>query len=176
MNTLDIILLVAVVIGSIYGFKTGLVKQLTLGAGITLGLLQATISYQQVGIWINEHSGWDSKICNILGFIAIFLAIAIIINLAGTILRWLLKAALLGGVDRISGAIFSILAGIIIVVFGVKISNNLYPDNNITGQTSQEQSLLYKEVAGFTFTIIEEVKEEVKNEMNDEVKDEIQND
>ena len=168
MNTLDIILLVATGIGMIYGLKTGLVKQLTLGAGVAIGLLQATIFYEQAATWINELSGWESWICNALGFIGILLAIAIIINLAGLILRWLLRIVLLGWVDRILGAVFSIFIAIIIVAFGVKISNNILPNNEITGQTSQEESLLYKEVAEITFTIIEEVKEEVKDEMQND--------
>lgn len=165
MNTLDIILLVAAGIGMLYGLKTGLVKQLTLGAGVIIGLLQATIFYQQAGTRIHELSEWDSWICNTLGFIAILLAVAAAINLAGLLLRWLLKIILLGWVDRILGAIFSILVGVAIVVFGVKTSNKFLPENNITGQTSQQESLLYKEVADITFTIIEEVKEEVKDEM-----------
>ena len=168
MNTLDIILLVATGLGLIYGFKTGLVKQLTLGAGVIIGLLQATIFYQQAGTWINELSGWDSWICNTLGFTAILLAVAAVINIVGLILRWLLKIILLGWIDRILGALFSIFIGIIIVAFGVKISNNLFPENKITGQTSQEESLLYKEVAGITFTIIEEVKKEVKDEIEND--------
>ena len=168
MNTLDIILLAATGIGMIYGFKTGLVKQLTLGAGVIIGLLQATIFYQQAGIWINELSGWDSWICNSLGFLAILLAIAIAVNFIGLLLRWLLKIILLGWIDRILGAVFSIFIAIIIVAFGVKISNSLFPDNKITGQTSQEDSLLYKEVAEITFTIIEEVKEEVKDEIEND--------
>lgn len=165
MNTLDIILLAAAGIGMLYGFKTGLVKQLTLGAGVVIGLLQATIFYQQAGNWINELSGWDSWICNALGFAAILIAIAIIINLAGTILRWLLKIILLGWVDRILGAVFSIFVAAALVAFGVKISNSIFPDNKITGQTEQENSVLYKKVAELTFTIIEEVKEEVKEEI-----------
>ena len=168
MNTLDIILLAATGIGMIYGFKTGLVKQLTLGAGVIIGLLQATIFYQQAGIWINELSGWDSWICNSLGFLAILLAIAIAVNFIGLLLRWLLRIILLGWIDRILGAVFSIFIAIIIVAFGVKISNSLFPDNKITGQTSQEDSLLYKEVAEITFTIIEEVKEEVKDEIEND--------
>lgn len=165
MNTLDIILLVASGISILYGLKTGLVKQLTFGAGIVIGLLQATISHQRAGNYIEELSGWDAWICQALGFVAVLLAVMLIINLAGFLLRLLLKVVFLAWVDRIFGAIFSIFVGIVIVVFGVKISCAIFPDNDITGQTSQQESLLYKEVAEITFTIIEEVKEDVKNEM-----------
>ena len=165
MNTLDIILLAVAGISMIFGLKTGLVKQLTLGAGIIIGLLQATIFYQQAGIWVNELSGWDIWICNAIGFIVILLAVAAVINIVGVLLRWLLKIILLGWIDRILGAVFSIFIGMVFVAFGVKISNNLFPENEITGQTSQEESMLYKKVAEITFTIIEEVKEEVKDEI-----------
>ena len=165
MNTLDIILLVVTGIAMLYGFKSGLVKQLTLGAGIVIGLLQATIFYQQAGIWIQELSGWESWLCNAIGFVAILLSAAIVINIAGSLLRWLLKIILLGWVDRILGTMFSTFVGILIVVFGVNTSNKFFPDNNITGQTSQEESLLYKKVAEITYTIIKEVKDEVNDEI-----------
>ena len=45
-------------------------------------------------------------------------------------------------------------------------SRNLFPQNDITGDKSQRESLIYKEVADITFTIIEEVKEEVKDEID----------
>lgn len=162
MNTLDIILLVFAAIGIIYGFKTGLVKQLTLGAGITIGLLQATIFYQQGGMLINELSGWHIWICYILGFIAVFLVIAGVIILIGLLLKLLLKVVLLGWVDRIFGALFSMFIGVVILAVGVKISSSILPDNEITGQTSQKESVLYKNVAKITFTIMEEVKDEMK--------------
>ena len=165
MNTLDIILLATTGVAMLYGLKAGLVKQLTLGAGIFIGLLQATIFYQPAGICIQELSGWDNWICNTLGFIAILLSTAIVINIAGLLLRWLLKIILLGWVDRILGAVFSIFVAAALVAFGVKISNSIFPDNKITGQTEQENSVLYKKVAELTFTIIEEVKEEVKDEI-----------
>lgn len=158
MNTLDIILLAAIGLGTLLGLKSGLVKQLSFGAGIVIGLLQATIFYPKVADWLCKQTDWDKLICTILGFIAIFVATTILINLAGFILRWLLKAILLGWLDRTLGAAFSAIIAISIVVLGVNVSEGLIPDNSITSKTSQEQSLLYKEVAKVTFLIIDEAK------------------
>ncbi len=158
MNTLDIVLLVAAGIGMLFGLKTGLVKQLSFGAGIAIGLLQATIFYQKTAEWLQELTGWSDLICTILGFIGIVLLSVIVINAVGLILRWLLKAVLLGWIDRITGAIFSIIIALGVVVLGVNISENIIPDNKITGKTSQEESLLYNEVSKVTFLIIEEAK------------------
>lgn len=158
MNTLDIVLLVAVGIGIIVGLKSGLVKQLSFGAGIFIGLLQATIFYPKASAWIRELTGWESLLCAILGFLAIFAATALVINLMGIILRWLLKAVLLGWLDRVLGAIFSAVIAMCIVVMGVNISQGIAPDNKITGKTAQKESLLYEKVAEVTFLIIDEAK------------------
>lgn len=158
MNTLDIVLLVAAGIGMLLGLKSGLVKQLSFGAGVAIGLLQATIFYPKAAAWLQQLTQWDNTICTVLGFIMIIVAITIVINIAGVILRWLLKAVLLGWLDRMAGAIFSIVIALGIVVLAVNITEGIAPDNKITGKTSQEESLLYNEVAEVTFLIIEEAK------------------
>ena len=141
MNTLDIVLLVAAGIGMLFGLKSGLVKQLSFGAGVAIGLLQATIFYPKTAAWLEEITGWDSLICTVLGFVLIVAAVTIAINIAGLLLRWLLKAVLLGWLDRIAGAIFSIIIALGVVVLGVNISESIAPDNKITGKTSQKESL-----------------------------------
>jgi membrane protein required for colicin V production len=158
MNTLDIILLVAVGIGALFGLISGLVKQLSFGAGIFIGLLQATLFYPKASEWIREFTGWESLVCAILGFLAIFAATALVINLLGITLKWLLKAILLGWLDRVLGAIFSVVIAMCIVVMAVNISQGIAPDNKITGKTAQNESLLYEKVAEVTFLIIDEAK------------------
>ena len=70
----------------------------------------------------------------------------------------MLKAILLGWLDRILGAVFSAMIAMGVVVLGVDISESLAPDNSITCKTSQNETLLYKKVAEVTFLIIEEAK------------------
>ena len=158
MNTLDIVLLVAAGIGLLFGLKSGLVKQLSFGASIIIGLLQATIFYPRTAAWLQGLTEWDNLICTIAGFVIVFVATAAIINIAGAVLRWLLKAILLGWLDRILGAVFSTIVAMGIVVMGVNLSESCFPDSEITGKTSQAESLLYKKVAEVTFLVIEEAK------------------
>ena len=158
MNTLDIILLVAVGIGALFGLISGLVKQLSFGAGVIIGLLQATIFYPRAAAMLQGYTGWSELLCTIAGFAAVFIAVALIINITGVILRWLLKAILLGWLDRILGAIFSAIVAMGILVLGVNICESVMPDNSIVSKTSQEESLLYKKVAEVTFLVIEEAK------------------
>ena len=150
--------MVAVGIGILFGLISGLVKQLSFGAGIIIGLLQATIFYPRAAAMLQGYTGWSDLLCTVLGFVIVFIAVAMIINIAGFILRWLLKVILLGWLDRIMGAIFSAIVAIGIFVLGVNISESVMPDNNVTSKTSQEESLLYNKVAKVTFLIIDEAK------------------
>ena len=158
MNTLDIILLTFVGIGALLGLKFGIVKQLSFGASIAVGLLQASIFYKRIGAWLQGFTEWNEQPCNILGFIVAFIIAAAVVNLIGIILRVFLKAVLLGWLDRILGAFFTATIGMGIVVFLVNISQSILPDNEVTGKTSQQESLLYNSCAKVTFLIIEEAK------------------
>ena len=77
MNTLDIIFAVVVCIGFAIGCYKGIIKQLTLGAGIVIGLLQAILFYPSLGCKLVEWTGWSEFVCNLLGGILIFAIIVI---------------------------------------------------------------------------------------------------
>ena len=158
MNTIDIILLIAICAGILFGIKKGIVRQLSFGVGIAVGLLQASIFYKRIAGWLQGFTEWDYLICAIIGFIIVFIIVAAIINVAGIIVKTFLKIVLLGWLDRTLGAIFSAIVAIGIVILGVNISESLVPDNEVTSKTSQEESLLYKKCAEVTFLVIEEAK------------------
>ena len=52
---------------------------------------------------------------NILSFLIIFCVVFLIISILGVIINYLLKLALLGWLDRFSGALFGALKGLLIV-------------------------------------------------------------
>ncbi|MBO5866219.1 MAG: CvpA family protein [Bacteroidaceae bacterium] len=158
MNPLDIILLISVIVGALLGLKSGIVRLLSFGAGIAIGLLQASIFYNKAAAWLQEVTELDSLVCLILGFVIVFIIVAAIVNIAGAIMRGVLKVVLLGWLDRALGAAFAAILAIGVVVLGVNISESAAPENEITSKTSQEESLLYKKCAEVTFLVIEEAK------------------
>ena len=161
MNTLDIVFAIALSIGFLIGCYKGIVKQLTLGAGIVIGLLQAILFYHIAGAKLHQWTGWESLICNILGFIIIFTIVVTIFKLAGYILRWLFNLILLGTIDRVLGGLLTALITMFIIV-GVTHSIGKFDENNgLFGRTSQENSLLYKPMRKFSIAFLEEVKKEV---------------
>lgn len=159
MNNLDIILVIAIFIGFIMGYFKGIISQLTFAAGIVIGLLQAVFFYPVIAQKILVATEWGNTICNILAFISIIIVIVLIFKIFGWLLSAILKAVCLGFIDKILGALFSTLIAILIVIGAVNAVNKLMPDIEITNKTTQEQSVLYKNVQSGVFSIIGEMKE-----------------
>ena len=161
MNLLDVLLLVMIVIGSIIGYKVGAVKQISFGAGIGIGLLQALVLYPRVGAWILDKTGWNEVFCETLAFTFILGIVIVIVHFAGKLVSGILDAIHLRAVERVIGALFFTYIAALLLAAIVHISDRFAPDNMVLGKTSQRESLLYKEIVGRSIWVIEEAKKEL---------------
>ena len=161
MNTLDIVLLVALILGFIYGYIKGIIKQLSFGAGIIIGLLQAVLFHPVVAGWIKDYTGWEEWATTAAAFVAIFLCVMIVLKVAGVLLAAILKFVHLQFVDSVLGALFSALVAMFIYVGAVKLASDIFPDNKYTNKTSKKNSLLYKYAQGLTSLIIDEAEKKI---------------
>ncbi len=113
MNPFDIVIVIILVVTLTRGIFRGLVKELASIIGV-LGGFYAAYSYypfisRPLGQWIPQ-SGW----ANIVSFILIFTAIYLIVSILGVIIKYLLSIAFMGWVDRLCGALFGALKGVLI--------------------------------------------------------------
>ena len=161
MNTLDILLASMMAIGFLIGYKVGVVKQISFGAGIGIGLLQAIVMYQSVGLQIYERTGWAEWICNPLAFISILAAIILMVKIIAVIVCWIFKTFHLKKVERVIGAILSTYIAVLLLASIVHISDHFSPEDKVLGKTSQRESLLYQSIAGKSIWVIEEAKKEL---------------
>ena len=161
MNTLDIIFAVVVCIGFAIGCYKGIIKQLTLGAGIIIGLLQAILFYPSLGCKLVEWTGWSELVCNLLGGILIFAIIVSLFQLIGAIIRWFFRLILLGFADRLLGGLLSSAITVLLFVGVVSAISKIDNTNALFGQTSQENSMLYKPMRKLSVAFIEEMKKEI---------------
>lgn len=158
MNTLDIILLIVAIIGFAYGYFKGIIKQLTLGAGIIIGLLLAVLYYPAGSEIIKGWTNLQNWLCIPIAFAAILMCTVLLLKVIGVLLSGLLKLIHLGFIDSIVGAVFSTIIGIMLFVGAVNLTSSISPDNKYTGKTSQEESLLYKHTKVFTSLIIDKAE------------------
>lgn len=158
MNTLDIILLIVATIGFAYGYFKGIIKQLTLGAGIIIGLLLAMLYYPVGSEIVKGWTNLQDWLCIPIAFAAILMCSVLLLKVIGVLLSGLLKLVHLGFIDSIVGAVFSTIIGIMLFVGAVNLTSSISPDNKYTGKTSQEESLLYKHTKVFTSLIIDKAE------------------
>ena len=161
MNLLDVLLLAMMTIGFLIGYQVGAVRQISFGAGIGIGLLQAIVLYPKVGVWMLDKTGWPDWICATIAFALILTAVITLIHIAGGIVLSILKILHLRTVERIIGALFFTYIATLLLAAIVHISDRFSPDNMVLGKTSQRESLLYKEIVGRSIWVIEEAKQEL---------------
>ena len=113
MNLYDIIVVVILSYCVIRGIFRGLVKELFSLIGVLVGFYAAYTYYM---VLAKPLSRWiaNTGYLNILSFMIIFCFVFIIISILGIIIHYILNIAFLGWVDRICGAGFGTVKGIMI--------------------------------------------------------------
>jgi membrane protein required for colicin V production len=114
MNFFDIIVIVILGYCLIRGIFRGLVKELSSIIGVFGGFYAA---YTYYPVLAKPLSKWiaNAGYLNILSFLIIFCGVFIIISILGIIINYLLKIVFLGWLDRVTGAMFGAMKGILIV-------------------------------------------------------------
>lgn len=114
MNYFDIIVIVILGYCLIRGIFRGLVKELSSIIGVFGGFYAA---YTYYPVLAKPLSKWiaNAGYLNLLSFLIIFCGVFIIISILGIIINYLLKIVFLGWLDRVSGAMFGAMKGILIV-------------------------------------------------------------
>jgi membrane protein required for colicin V production len=113
MNALDMVVIVILAFCLIRGIFRGLIKEMSSIIGVFAGFYAA---YTYYGAIAKPLSRWISNTpyLNILSFLIIFVLVVIAVSIAGVVVKYLMKIAFLGWVDRICGAGFGITKGLLI--------------------------------------------------------------
>ncbi len=114
MNFLDIFIVIILAYCLIRGIFSGLIRELSAIVGVFAGFYGAYTYYPEVAKLLSRWIS-DTAYLNILSFLIIFCLLFILVSILGVIIKYVLKIAFLGWVDRICGAGFGAVKGILIV-------------------------------------------------------------
>ncbi|MCB0505024.1 MAG: CvpA family protein [Cyclobacteriaceae bacterium] len=105
MNTLDLILIIPIAIGAVSGFRKGFIIGIISLLALVLGVIGGFYFLNWgVSILINQF-GLSGRFLPILAFLLIFVGIIIVVNFIGAVLKKIVHLILLGGLDKIAGAL-----------------------------------------------------------------------
>ena len=112
MNWLDIVIIVAIAITTLMGLKIGLIKAVLSLIGLIVGVFLARLFY----IPLSEQLSFipQAALAKIAAFAIIMIGVMIIAGVLAMILKWIASVIMLGWVNRIGGAVFGLMLGVIL--------------------------------------------------------------
>lgn len=114
MNPFDMLMITIMAYGLIRGVFRGLVREIASIVGVLGGFYAAYSFYPLAGRlmapWIT-----NAAYLNIISYMAIFAAVVIAVGVLAVVIKYLLNIAYLGWVDRIGGALFGMVKGLLVV-------------------------------------------------------------
>lgn len=117
MNLLDIILLIPLIIGFIYGYNKGFFNQIAVLIGIVAALYLSSQLSVFVFNFLIEKGVEDSGYLNLISLIITFVLIIIAIRLVGKLLSKTTRAIGLGLFERLAGGVIgAVKFGLIFIV------------------------------------------------------------
>jgi membrane protein required for colicin V production len=159
MNPLDVVVIVILGFCLIRGIFRGLIKEMSSIVGVLAGFYAAYTYYpwpaKLFSRWV-ENSGYQ----NILGFLIIFLMVLLIVGILGIVIKYVLKIASLGWLDRICGAGFATVKGILIVAVIILMLTTFLPK----GAPIITESLLSPYIMRVSGIMVKIVPDEMKTQ------------
>jgi membrane protein required for colicin V production len=113
MSVLDILLILIVGVCFVLGFWNGLVKQVASILGIVVGVVVAARLATRLAPAVQGRVITDPQVALITAYVFLFVLAALAVWLIGLLVRAILKKAELGLTDRIWGALFGLVKGVV---------------------------------------------------------------
>ena len=109
MNWLDIVIVIFLIIATLMGLKTGLIKSVLSLAGLIIGIILAGKYYVELA----THLGFipNPDWAKIAAFVIILIVVMIVATLIAMILEKIISAIMLGWLNHLGGAIFGFIWG-----------------------------------------------------------------
>ena len=164
MNYFDIVAGILLILAIVKGFKNGLIIELASLVALVLGLFGAIKFSSITESFLIEHI--DSSYIGIIAFIATFVLIVVGVHLVAKAVDKLVTAIALGMINRVLGALFSLLKYAFIMSVIIAILGSFEKTYSVIPEEQRESSHLYKPLqsiapAVFPYLQFDDVREQV---------------
>ena len=165
MNGLDIVICVLIAWGLVRGAMRGLIKEVSSLAGVFVGFYAAYTYYPVVAPEVDRYLG-KPAMANIIAFFSVFVLVFLAVAMVGVIVKYLLKVAHLGWVDKITGSVFGVIKCLLICAIIVYALTFFLPAGKAL---ILEGSLLAPHVTSASETLREYVPDDFKKGFGEKV-------
>jgi len=163
MGFLDIILGIMLVWGLWKGLKNGLFVEIASIVALIAGIFGAIHFSYFAGDYLSQNMQWNEHYINLAAFVLTFIAIVLVVNLAGKLLTKIADFAMLGLLNKIAGAFFGILKVAVVLGAFLVFFERTNSSVGLIKNEMMKDSVLYgpvKEIGAFVFSKV--LKKEVQ--------------
>jgi len=157
MNTLDILFLVLTGASVLYSLIRGFVREIFALLSLILGFFGASYGYLSAANWLRRWME-NETLTHILGFILLFLLVALSVILLGKVFSRLVKKMDLSWADRLGGAAFGFVKAIfLIAIILLVLTAFLPPKSKILSESKVSPNALAI-ARGLSFLVPEKLR------------------
>jgi len=121
------------------GIFRGLLKEICSLLGLVLGGVFAFTFHLPLAQFLQDSFRLPAQLCIWGSFLAIFLLLVILFAVIGFVLNRFVKLIFLGGFNRLAGAIFGIIQGVVILAMIVLALNSSVAPEAVRGKLKKSQ-------------------------------------
>lgn len=166
MSFLDIVLGILLVWGLYKGLTNGLFVELASLIALIAGIFGAIHFSYIAGDYLSQNMEWNERYIKISAFLITFIAIVLLVHLAGKLLTKIADFAMLGLLNKIAGAIFGMLKVAIILGALLIFFEKATASFNFINEQTKKESIFYqplRDIGSFVFNKVFQNKDTVTN-------------
>ena len=139
MGLIDIAILVILCFFLLKGVLRGLLKEICSLLGLVLGGVFAFTFHLPLAQFLQDSFNLPAQLCIWGAFLSIFLLVVVLFGVIGFVLNRFVKLVFLGGFNRLAGAIFGIIQGVVILSMIVLALNSSVAPDAVRGKLKESQ-------------------------------------
>ncbi len=143
MNTVDIIIGIILLVGTVNGFMKGLFVEVTTLVGLVLGIYGALHFSFFLGDFLESSVSWDESMIQLVAFAGTFLIILIVLVIFGKAMTKIAETLALGFFNKIIGAIFGFLKYALILSIVLLVYDEINSSLRFVEKEKTKTSILY---------------------------------
>jgi membrane protein required for colicin V production len=152
IDWLSAVILVLIAIDFIMGFRKGLVRQVIDLVGIIVAILAALRLYPSVGQFVGRLIGGMSQAAaNVVGFIIVFVGMAILVELVGYAVSLVMRLPGLSFLNSMGGAVFGVARAVLVISVVLVVLSSLHIPSVTATIERSPVAVRIREVAPFFY-------------------------
>jgi len=164
MHTLDLLIIMPITLGFVFGLFKGLVKELTSLAAIILGVFGAKLFAPAVSGVLVHTFHFSDKTATPVAYLLLFIAIALVLLILANMLDKVFDSMSLGGLNKFLGGIFGGIKYALIVSILLNVFDSMDSRFALIKPKTKAESIGYKPMLKFAPTLWDETKKHKTDE------------